>query len=121
MGIITEAIIYSCDVCGDKFFDEGDVFIVDGQLDFAGANFGVEGKDGRVEIVCPTCFLIRMFKDTDKMEVVMDLVDQHEDEEILEDGVADDDWSSLLDSAKEVEGEEVVELEFYEDEEEGEE
>jgi hypothetical protein len=122
MPIIRDTTVYACDMCGDKFLDEDKIFIIDGLLDFAGANFGMGSE---VSIICPTCFLSKMFKDTGNMEALMDLVDQHEDEVISEDdsdlGSDDFDW----DAVESIEGEEMEvfsgEDQFNNDEDEGEE
>jgi len=82
-----------------KFLDDKDVFIVNGTLDFAGAKFGI---DGDVEVICPTCFINKMFADTGNLEALIEIVDEHEDEIIEEDkgGFVNDDYDWETDAVE---------------------
>jgi hypothetical protein len=90
MPIVKDTIVYQCDDCKDKFLDEKEVFIIDGQLDFGGASYGVLGE---AEIICPMCFLKKMFLETGNMEVVDDILEIHEEGVISEeDEIGGDDF-----------------------------
>lgn len=108
MGIVNDTIVYECDDCGDRFLEEQEVFIIDGQIDYGGASYGVLGEK---EIICPSCFLSKMFRKTGNMDLVVDIVDKFEDEEVEEDSgeysSADDflDWGEVAQDALEAEDE----------------
>jgi len=109
MPIVKNAIAYECDHCQMKFLDDKDVFIIDGALSFAGAKFGI---DDALEVVCPTCFINKMFAETGNLEALIEIVDEHEEEIVEEDkgGFANDDYDW------ETEATEVVEDGFKVDE-----
>jgi len=81
VGIVNDVIVYECDVCNERFLNDLDVFVIDGQIDFSKKSFGILGEK---EIVCPKCFLNKMFRETEKMEILNDVLDQYEEDEVEE-------------------------------------
>ena len=101
MGIINDVVVYGCDICNERFLNDLDVFVIDGQVDFSKKSFGILGEK---EIVCPKCFLNKMFRETDKMEILNDVLDEYEEDEVEEDEVEEDgsisnneyDWGEMM-------------------------
>lgn len=105
MGIVNGATVYECDKCGERFLSDCDVFVIDGVVEFSKKNFG-----GEVAIICPTCFLNKMFRETGKMEILTDVIDQYEEDEVEEDGELDSkeyDWGEMMTLQEDDEQEEL--------------
>ena len=103
MGIINDVVVYGCDICNERFLNDLDVFVIDGQVDFSKKSFGILGEK---EIVCPKCFLNKMFRETDKMEILNDVLDEYEEDEVEEDGSISNneyDWGEMMEDEEQLE------------------
>ena len=69
--------IYQCDnpSCGEKFFEEGEVFTIDGAIQDGEGNELLSNS-----MLCPDCLLKFLYQDGDKLEHVIDLSNAVEDE-----------------------------------------